>query len=719
MLLTITDIIFRNATNGYHVLQCEDADGHSVTATGSFATIRKAMTIEAEGEWATSKYGPQFRITSWQEVLPTTLEGLVIYLSSSYIKGIGPTYARLIVNHFGLDTIDILDNDITRLREVKGIGPKRIAAIAESWEEHRIYRQTLMWLTEHGITTAYATKIYKTYEASTIDIITADPYRLAADIDGIGFHYADNVARTLGYTPDDPRRQRAAILHALRTAQNDGHTFLTRPQLEASLSELLQIPPLPDGTSPIDITAQLAILEAKREIVISSVIVDEGASSSCEAIYLSSLYHAERSIATDIAARSKTDITTARRLTDCSSTYDVLSPEQRTAVSYAIRHQAIVLTGGPGTGKTTTTKSIIHALEEVNHLTVLCAAPTGRAAKRMRESTGHEASTIHRLLEYKPGQGFTRNDANPLEADAVIIDECSMIDVTLMAHLLEAINLTTKLILVGDIDQLPSVGPGNVLRDIITSRAIPVVHLTEVFRQAQESRIIMGAHAVNAGQYPNISGGRDADLFFIPCEDPTIAAREIVNLVINRLPSYYQDLTPDDIQVLTPMRKTDVGTNHLNRLLQQSINDYHPDEVTGGSCSFREDDKVMQLKNNYSKGVFNGDIGKVIWIENEKVTVLFDDNEVTYESHELDQLSLAYACTIHKSQGSEYPAVIIPIMTCHHIMLQRNLIYTAITRARKLCILIGQREALSQAIRNNSVRHRNSALAESINNKIQ
>ena len=690
-------ITYQNPENGYSVFRVK-VKGYDdlVTLVGNLLDVPAGSVLLCQGEWRVDrKYGQQFQCSTWEEVMPATAYGIEKYLGSGLVKGIGPKFARLIVDRFGTGTIDVIETDIDRLNEVHGIGPKRIAKIRESWEKQKDIKNVMLFLQGHGVSTAFAAKIYREYGKESVSKVQENPYRLADDIWGIGFKTADGIASRMGYGKDDPRRVRSGILYTLGQLADEGHCFATDEQLLGTAAELLDV-----GEEAIG--AVLADMSGADDVITDG-----------EAIYLPPFHYAECGV--------------ARRLLALRNGNGSLFPEdepelprgegivydetQLEAVRLALKSKVMVLTGGPGTGKTTTTKAIIGALRS-SGLKVLLAAPTGRASKRMSEATGMEAKTIHRMLEYNPKDGYQRNADNPLTGDALIVDECSMIDILLMNNLLKAVPDGMRLILVGDIDQLPSVGAGNVLRDIIDSGAVPVIRLTRIFRQAQSSRIVMSAHAVNAGRLPDLSNGRETDFFFLREEDPEKVAESIVDLVGRRLPGAY-GIGADSIQVLTPMQRGVVGAASLNIALQQSLNG-NGDSLSRGGYTFRKGDRVMQLRNDYDKEVFNGDLGYItdVNLEDRVLKVDFDGREIEYDSTELDELSLAYATTIHKAQGSEYPVVVIPVMMNHFVMLQRNLIYTGITRARKVCVLIGQLKALSYAVRNLTVQKRNTCLKE-------
>jgi exodeoxyribonuclease V alpha subunit len=560
----------------------------------------------------------------------------------------------------------------------------------------------MVFLQGHGVSSTYAAKIYKQYGKESIEKVQGNPYCLADDIWGIGFKTADGIAEKLGYEKNDLRRCRSGILYTLSKLSEYGHVYSEREQLIKSAKELLQADEEP-------------IIQALDQMIeTEDVILEE------EAIFLPPFYYAEVGVANKLK-RLQED--TSGTLFDGTLNIEEIVKQtsiqyddvQVAAIGQAVKSKVMVLTGGPGTGKTTTTLGIIAALESLGQ-SILLAAPTGRAAKRMSEATGKEAKTIHRLLEYNPAEGYGRNDENPLQGGVLIVDESSMIDVILMNSLLKAVPSHMKVILVGDIDQLPSVGAGNVLRDIIDSDVVPVVRLTRIFRQAQSSRIITNAHKINQGVFPDISNGKDSDFFFIKQEDPELAANEIVNIVKNRIPKAYHFNT-NEIQVLAPMQRSVVGATNLNIILQEAINPIG-DSLSRGGFKYRKGDKVMQIRNNYDKEVFNGDIGHVkeVNLEERSLTVIFEGREVEYEDSELDELTLAYATTIHKSQGSEYPVVVIPLLMTHYVMLQRNLIYTGITRAKKICIIVGSTKALAYSVHNMVVLKRNTKLKERLMN---
>ena len=696
-------ITYQNPENGYSVLKVK-VKGYNdlVTLVGNLLEVPVGSVLLCRGEWKVDKrYGSQFVAATWEETMPATVYGIEKYLGSGLVKGIGPRFARAIVQRFGTETIDIIETEIERLYEVPNIGRKRVAKIRESWEKQKDIKNVMLFLQGSGVSTAYAAKIYREYGKESIDKVRENPYRLADDIWGIGFKTADGIAAKMGYEKEDPRRCRSGILYTLGQLSDEGHVYAGEEQLVKTAGQLLEA-----GETAIRDTLA-GMLQAE------DLILDK------DAIYLPPFYHAECGTSRRLRDLAES---TGRSLFDGLFDPSSLTAEtgieydevQLAAIRQAVTSKVMVLTGGPGTGKTTTTQGIIAALKKAG-LRVLLAAPTGRAAKRMSEATGMEAKTIHRLLEYNPQDGYKRNDENPLEGDALIVDECSMIDILLMNNLLKAVPVGMRLVFVGDIDQLPSVGAGNVLRDIIDSQRIPVVRLVRIFRQAQKSRIVMNAHTINQGRFPDTSNGRDTDFFFMREDDPERAAETIVRLVKERLPRAYRE-SPDRIQVLTPMQRGVVGAANLNLLLQQALNPSGPSLGRGG-YTYRQGDRVMQLCNNYAKEVFNGDLGYIREVDTEERTlkVDFDGKWVEYDVTELDELTLAYATTIHKAQGSEYPIVVMPVLMTHFVMLQRNLIYTGITRAKKICVLLGAAKALAYAVRNVSVLKRNTRLKERLN----
>lgn len=701
----VEHITYQNQENGWSVMKVK-VKGYDnlVTLTGSLLDVPVGSVLLVDGDWRVDpRYGQQFVAQSWTEVMPATIYGIEKYLGSGLIKGIGPVYAKAIVSRFGLETINVIENDIERLLEVPRLGRKRMEKIRESWEKQKDIKEVMVFLQGYGVSTAFAAKIYRKYEKESIAKVKENPYQLADDIWGIGFKTADGIASKMGYEKNDPRRCRSGILYTLNELAEEGHVYAEPEQLVDAAVKLLEA-----EESPVR-QALASMIEA------NDVVLDN------EVIYLPPFYYAENGSAKRLQSLlSDTSLFNAGIAAEPEAEYGaktdgiIYDGVQQAAIQKALDSKVMVLTGGPGTGKTTTTQGIIAAFK-ARHMSILLAAPTGRAAKRMTEATGMEAKTIHRLLEYNPMDGYKRNDENPLEGDALIVDECSMIDILLFYNLMKAIPSKMRLILVGDIDQLPSVGAGNVLRDIIDSQQIPVVRLTRIFRQAQSSRIVMNAHAINAGQFPNIKNGFDTDFFFISQEDADEIVKLIIGLVRDRLPKTY-GYPSKEVQVLTPMQRGTVGAGNLNIELQNALNPTGLSLARGG-YTFRQGDKVMQIRNNYDKNVFNGDIGYITAVDTTERTlsITFDNRVVEYDITELDEIVLAYAVTIHKSQGSEFPVVVMPVTMKHFVMLQRNLIYTGITRAKKICVLVGTTKALAYAIGNNTVSKRNTKLKERLN----
>ncbi|MCR5211436.1 MAG: ATP-dependent RecD-like DNA helicase [Lachnospiraceae bacterium] len=734
-------ITYQNPENGYSVLKCRVKDySELVPVIGNMIDANVGSVLVCEGNWKVdAKYGRQFVAENWEETLPATVYGMEKYLGSGLIKGVGPKFAKKIVRKYGVDTFDVIEDNVGILIEIEGIGSKRVQMIAESWQRQKEVKNIMLFLQDHQVSTSYAAKIYKQYGNDSISVMKQNPYRLADDIWGIGFKTADQIAMKLGFGKESYVRLRSGLMYTLSELSNDGHVFAEKQQLIDKASELLE-------ASPETVIMTMDEMLRKEELILEKNIVrtdEEG--NKITAIYLPPFFYAEVGVAGKLKKLASspagdklyTRLMEARKSSGNEAlSVDIEAIQRKTHMEYddiqaaAIRTAAtakvMVLTGGPGTGKTTTTHGIISAYKAYG-LKILLAAPTGRAAKRMTEATGLEAKTIHRLLECKPPEGYQKNEENPLEGDVLIVDECSMIDIVLMNSLLKAIPPAMRLIMVGDIDQLPSVGAGNVLRDIIDSGAFPVVRLTRIFRQAQTSRIIMNAHRINEGKMPDISNGRNTDFFFMENEDAEASVPQIVKLVQENLPNYYH-VEPSQIQVLTPMQRGVVGATNLNLSLQEALNPPEHDIFMRGrgkvtmskEClrrsgyAFRADDKVMQIKNNYDKEVFNGDIGIIESVNETDRTlkVNFDGRSIEYDVTELDELVHAYATTIHKAQGSEYPIVVMPIMMNHFVMLQRNLIYTGITRAKKVLVIVGTKKALAYAVKNVTVTKRNSLLKE-------
>ncbi|ADG81416.1 helicase, RecD/TraA family [Thermincola potens JR] len=696
-------ITYTNEETGFSVIRIRSRGFNGlVTVVGNLAAVSVGAVLRLKGEWKhDSKYGKQFNAHDYRETVPATVAGIEKYLGSGLIKGIGPVYARRIVNHFREDTLRVIEEQADRLLEVEGIGQKRVEMIKKAWQEQKEIKNVMLFLQSHGVSASYAVKIYKTYGNESINIVKTNPYRLADDIWGIGFKTADKIARQLGFDKNSYERCRSGIIYVLNELANEGHCFAVREQLVSETVKILELEE-PMVKSTID-----------RMVEEKWVIPDEN-----NAVYLPPFYFSETGTAKRIkeilAVQAPEPAVDIERVikevqAECGITYDEVQLE---AIKTAVTSKFMVLTGGPGTGKTTATLAIIRVFQKLGASCIL-AAPTGRAAKRLSETTGMEAKTIHRLLEYKPPEGYRRNGENPLECDVLVVDETSMVDIILMYNLLKAVSNETVVILAGDVDQLPSVGAGNVLKDIIDSGTVPVVRLTRIFRQAMGSAIITNAHRINRGEMPNLRGGRNSDFFFIEEEDPLKVTETVKDLCTKRLPGYYKIDPINDIQVLCPMQRGGTGAQNLNTVLQEALN---PTNVTikYGGTVFRLNDKVMQIKNNYEKNVFNGDIGTIVKIDMEDKTLVirFDGNDVDYDATELDEVVLAYATTVHKSQGSEYKVVVAPFTMQHYMMLQRNLLYTCVTRAKQVFVLVGSKKAVAIAVSNNKIQRRNTMLAK-------
>lgn len=707
----VVRILFRNGMSGYTVAILKPQNQSSVHIVGSMPTVADGSMVTVRGEWKMDKkYGRQFAVSECEEAPPITEESLVRYLGSGQVKEIGPELAKRIVKKFGKDAIDVLDNNPEALLEVRGIGKAKLKKLIESWKQQRAVRTLMLFLQSHGVSPSYANRIFKEYGDHGVKVIMENPYRLADDIWGIGFQTADQIAMQLGFGKEAFVRLGSGIIYTLNQLSNDGHCYALRDQLLAKGAKLLDA-----DASLLSITLDQMVKD--NDVVRESVDGVDADGNPQTVIYLCSLFISELGTAqrlSDICGNNGVRIETKgleeRISRDTGMTYDSVQME---AILKAVQSKFMVLTGGPGTGKTTTTLGIISAFRTAR-AHILLAAPTGRAAKRLSEATGLEAKTIHRLLEFKPRLGFQKDEYNRLSGDVLIVDECSMVDIALMYNLLKAIPDDMTVILVGDVDQLPSVGAGNVLRDIIESGVFPVVRLTKIFRQAQTSRIITNAHRINQGEMPETSNEADTDFFFVEQGNDELVVNKIVDLMGTRLPKFY-NLQPSQIQVLAPMRRGTVGTINLNAKLQAALNP-HGDGIKLGNTEYRVGDKVMQIRNNYDKNVFNGDIGFVQFIDDtsREVAVSFSGALVRYNFSELDELMLAYATTIHKAQGSEFPVVVMPIVMSQRNMLQRNLLYTGVTRAKKSIVIVGTREAVGTAVRNMTINKRNTRLAERI-----
>lgn len=702
-------VTFHNTDNGFCVLKVQVRGKKDLlTVVGHVSAISAGEFIQASGTWFNDRqHGLQFKAQFLTATPPTTLEGIEKYLGSGLIKGIGPVYAKKLAQAFKEDVFRIIEEEAHKLKEVAGIGPLRAQKITKGWEDQKVIRDIMLFLHSHDISTARAVRIYKTYGAEAIKIISENPYRLARDIRGIGFISADKIAAQVGIEKTSLIRAQAGIAYALTTAMDDGHCGLPKNQLINLCQELLEI--------PSELIQQALTLELQKEEVIQTTLED------IECIFLSGLYYAEKSIAEKLLTLQSfplpwpsIDASSAIQWVQ-EKTSLTLSNSQKQAIEKALTSKVLIITGGPGVGKTTLVNSLLKILQAKKLEIALCA-PTGRAAKRLSESTGYEAKTIHRLLEMNPAQGkFARNEDYTLKCDVLVVDEVSMVDVLLMYALLRAVPPKAALFLVGDVDQLPSVGPGQILADLITSKSFPVIELTEVFRQATQSKIITTAHAINQGFMPNLTPSSQAsDFYFVDAQDSETALLKILKLVKERIPQKFNYTPFSDIQVLCPMSRGIIGTRTLNIELQKVLNPPDEESIQRFGWHYSVSDKVMQIENNYQKEIYNGDIGFIKHINKEEseLIISFDGKDVLYDFGELDEIVLAYATTIHKAQGSEYPVVIIPLMMQHYTMLKRNLIYTGITRGKRLVILVGQKKALAIAIKQQKELRRWSTLKE-------
>ena len=719
----IERVTFHSPETGFAVLRVQVKGRRELaTVVGTLASVSAGEWLTAQGTWVLdTAHGLQFKAELLRSSPPTSREGIEKYLGSGLIKGIGPVSAQRMVAKFGPAILEIIDQASARLEEIDGIGPERRRRIKAAWAEQKMVRDIMVFLHSHGVSTSRAVRIYKHYGETAIETVRANPYALATDIAGIGFRSADQIAQHLGIPANSMLRVCAGLTHLLLEATQAGHCALPRDLLLEQTIPLLAVPepaaaPLPPAPSTVDaalVTVALDQMRLRREVVEERI-------GDTVLIFHPAMQQAESGIAASLRQlgglpSAYPPIDLPRALAWCQKqTGKTLAPSQQSALAIALAHRVVIVTGGPGVGKTTLLDSLLRLLRAKKIRCLLCA-PTGRAAQRLAETTGLEAKTIHRLLEYQPQGGFGRNADHPLEGDLVVVDEMSMVDVPLMYRLLRALPPKAGLLLVGDVDQLPSVGPGMVLRDLIESGVAPVVRLTEVFRQAAGSRIITTAHRINQGLLPEPAPKDEAaDFYFIERDDPAALSQTLVELIRQRIPKKFGLDSLADIQVLSPMNRGSLGTRELNRRLQAELNPPRPEEpaVDRFGWQFRPRDKVIQTENDYEKEVFNGDIGRVQRIApvEQTLTVVFDGRPVTYDFGELDEIALAYAITIHKSQGSEFPAVVIPLATQHYLLLQRNLIYTGITRGKQLVMVIGQRRALNLAVRNARSEQRYSGL---------
>ncbi len=731
---SVERITYYNADNGYSVIRLKPDSSRMLpyahgarrdelaTVVGNLPEVQPGEWLKMRGQWSRHvKHGWQYSAEHTEQGRPANIEGIKRYLGSGMVRGIGPKMAERIVNLFGEETLDVIDEDPEQLTRVLGIGPKRVTGIKRAWDEQRAIREVMVFLQSHGVSTSLATKIFKVYQDKSLEVVTQTPYKLVVDVHGIGFKTADTIAKKLGLDHDDPGRIEAGIAYTLNKMASDGHVFVPQAELEPFSAEILTV-------AKDKVTAVIENLE-KSDLIKRETIVYEPATTNAtgtmvkeeSAVYLTPLFYSEVGVTKRVTQlvehpTSRLRVVNSSQIAATLKAIErrnriELAQQQREAVLAVLQHKLTVLTGGPGTGKTTTLRSLLDLLDRFGRSYVL-ASPTGRAAKRLTEATDRPAKTIHRLLEFQPGSGFGRNEHRPIDADIIIIDEASMLDLVLAYQLLRAVQPDSHLLLVGDIDQLPSVGAGDVLRDLIASGVPKVVRLGVVFRQSAESMIIQNAHRINQGQFP-LTNEKVQDFFIFIKEDSAEAAALLVDIVKNRIYRKFGYHPVDDVQVLCPMYNGDMGVSSLNIQLQFALNPPgRKPEVRQGGRVLRVGDKVMQVVNNYDKNVYNGDIGRITAIDTiaQTLTLSVDGNPVVYDFLESDELAHAYAISVHKSQGSEYPVVVMPMTTQHYLMLQRNLLYTAITRAKALVILVGTRKAISIAIRNDKTTQRHTAL---------
>ncbi len=713
--VTVDSVVFQNDDNGFRVIRAIRSDeGESrITAVGKTPEVYEGQDLVLSGEWTKHrKYGRQFQIEECQVDTPTTEKGVKRYLASDLIKGVGEKYAEKIVERFGEDTLDVIEDHPDYLLKVKGVGEKKLEKIKESWERQRQIKDVMVSLKAHDISTAYGLKIYEEYGSRASTVVEEDPYRLTREIDGIGFKIADRIARKVGMEAEDRKRIEAGLIYTLEEATDNGHIYLPANKLLERAREILELPPDPLKT-------------ALEKMVSGEALIEESSSDSVSQIYLPSLYYAETEVANNLVALSQygggTRIEDESRINELIDSYQIetgidYNEEQRKAIIASLKDKVTVITGGPGTGKTTIITGVIELMEDLGWEVIL-AAPTGRAAKRLEETTGREAKTIHRTLGYKPPGEFEYNSENKLSTDAIIVDELSMVDLWLIDHLIQATPAGTNLVLVGDADQLPSVGPGDVMKDIIDSGSVSVQELDKIYRQSQQSDIVTNAHRINEGEFPIIQEG-DTDFFFYEEGKPDRVADKILELASEQIPRNWGLDPTEEVQVLSPMYNGGAGVDRLNDLLQDKLNP--GEDLTFAPKEFRLGDKVMQTKNDYEKGVYNGDIGEIVGADKslDRIEVQYPDyGIIPYEKDDIRALDLAYAITIHKSQGSEYQAVIIPLLNQHYVMLKRNLLYTAVTRSRELVVLVGSKQAMGIAINNDRESRRYTTLAKRLKEK--
>jgi exodeoxyribonuclease V alpha subunit len=706
----IERITYFNEENGYTIAKVKVyGQSDMVTIVGNLIAPAPGEVLNMRGEWISHpKFGDQFKVIQYQTKIPASVYGIRKYLGSGLIKGIGPVMAKRIVNRFGEEALEIIEKNIDKLGEVSGIGKKRIEMIQKAWEDQKEIRDVMLFLQSHGVSSGYATKIFKQYGNSSISIVRENPYRLAMDIFGIGFITADSIAEKLGFQKNSQVRVKAGVIYVLHQLSDDGHVYFPYEPLITECRKILDV-------DRDDVVTGIAAIESEKRIVIEDLNDSlDVYQENNKAVFLEKFHFCE----TNIGRRMKRLVHGNKTIRGIQETKALdwvenqlsitLASRQVEAIQKAMQNKVMVITGGPGTGKTTIINAVLKIFSRLQ-VKILLAAPTGRAAKRMSETSGHEAKTIHRLLEFSMAKGgFQKDEEDPLDCDLLIVDEASMIDTVLMHHLLKAVPLNATFILVGDVNQLPSVGAGNVLNDIIASGEVSVVVLNEIFRQAQQSNIIVNAHKINNGDVPYVENSSpNDDFYFIEQEDPQKVLEIILRLVTTRIPDRFGFDAVDDIQVLSPMHRGIVGAGNLNQELQKALN--HEDRgVDRGNRRFLVNDKVMQIRNNYDKEVFNGDIGRIQSIspEQQEVVICFDGRDMVYDYADLDEIILAYAISVHKSQGSEYPVVVIPVLIQHYMLLQRNLIYTAVTRGRKLVVLVGTRKALAIGVKNNKTMNR-------------